>query len=144
MGIDLKLLPAQRSAAPNANHYYSDTILPLTRCSHDLWGLLLELPYEPLDTFLYTPLGSGKIEENDERLDGLDDEEMEDLEDGELPQDLRRLNEDVFGPPLHSVAASDLVALRSHDDVQSSGKNRAAWAYLAELPPDFRVVLYWC
>lgn len=37
----------------------------------------------------------------------------------------------------------DLVTLRDSEEVQDNAKNRAIWAYLAETPPDWPIVLYW-
>jgi hypothetical protein len=41
------------------------------------------------------------------------------------------------------ACARDLVCLADHPDVQACVENRAAWAYLAALPPDTEIGLCW-
>jgi hypothetical protein len=49
-----------------------------------------------------------------------------------------------YGDPLRLARAGDLVRLfASHQGVTDNADNRAAWAYLACLPPDNWVALYW-
>lgn len=50
---------------------------------------------------------------------------------------------DQYGGRLNWATASAITALRDHEGVQDNEINKAAWAYLAELPPDWPVVLYW-
>lgn len=48
-----------------------------------------------------------------------------------------------YGEPLEWVYVKDLLAFKEHAEVRDSFQNRAAWAYLAELPPKFKIALYW-
>ena len=51
--------------------------------------------------------------------------------------------EDGHGAPLKYLRAADLIVFASHPDVQDSAVNRAVWAYLAALPDDQRVAVFW-
>lgn len=52
--------------------------------------------------------------------------------------------ETPYGDPVHTLTAGELSrAFHDHEDVQDNALNRATWAYLANLPPDTRVALYW-
>ena len=44
---------------------------------------------------------------------------------------------------LRYVLVKDLKPLQTHDGIQGHYENRAAWAYLAQLPDDFGVALFW-
>lgn len=48
-----------------------------------------------------------------------------------------------YGERLKEVEVEDLLAFRDHELVQINPRNRAVWAYLAELPPRTRIALYW-
>jgi hypothetical protein len=48
-----------------------------------------------------------------------------------------------YGDRLQYVYAGTLGGLAQHAGVLDNHPNRAAWAYLAALPPDWPVVLYW-
>lgn len=50
---------------------------------------------------------------------------------------------DPYGDPLRMVYAGQLLSLRDHPDVTGHPSNRATWAYLAELPADRQIVLFW-
>lgn len=50
---------------------------------------------------------------------------------------------DPYGGPLQWVSAGALVSLADHPAVKDVWKNRAAWAYLEQMPADWPVVLYW-
>lgn len=53
------------------------------------------------------------------------------------------LAKDPYGDPLAMVRVRDLLPLAEHDEVQDAFLNRAAWAWLAAMPPDAPLVLYW-
>jgi hypothetical protein len=53
------------------------------------------------------------------------------------------VTEDAFGDPLTWTTVADLLTVRDHEHVQGNWQNRAAWAYLAEMPLDWKIVLYW-
>ncbi len=48
-----------------------------------------------------------------------------------------------YGTPLKFLLVEDLLLLVNHEAVQDNAKNRAIWAYLAQLPPETKVALYW-
>ena len=50
---------------------------------------------------------------------------------------------DAYGKPYKYTTARHLLTLTGEPGVTDSHKNRAIWAYLAELPPDTKVVLDW-
>ena len=51
--------------------------------------------------------------------------------------------ETSYGDRLTCVSVSRLLRFRDHEGVRDSPRNRAVWAYLAELLPETRVALYW-
>ncbi|MFI5297396.1 MAG: hypothetical protein ACHREM_04800 [Polyangiales bacterium] len=59
--------------------------------------------------------------------------------------------EQGFGPTTSPFEGGSLLWVRAHllckfaqhEEVVDDATNRAAWAYLAALPPDTRIVLYW-
>ncbi|XXX79227.1 hypothetical protein WMF30_10675 [Sorangium sp. So ce134] len=53
------------------------------------------------------------------------------------------VTEDSYGGPLRWVRAGDLAELAGHPQVTAAPRNRAAFAYVAALPPDWPVVLFW-
>lgn len=48
-----------------------------------------------------------------------------------------------YGEALRTVTAESLLSHKHHRGVADNPRNRAAWAYLAELPPETEVALYW-
>lgn len=50
---------------------------------------------------------------------------------------------DQYGEHLQWTMAGNLVPLHAHEGVQDNWRNRAAWAYLAHMPVNYPVVLYW-
>lgn len=50
---------------------------------------------------------------------------------------------DTYDQPLRCVFVRDLLPLAAREEVQGNTHNRAAWAYLAQMPEDMRVALYW-
>jgi len=53
------------------------------------------------------------------------------------------LSETPYGDPLKWTTVEQILSLRNHKEVQNHSKSRAAFAYLAELPATWRVILYW-
>lgn len=51
---------------------------------------------------------------------------------------------DIYGRPIKTLTAGELMGFAGHPDVTDSFHNRAAWAYLSQLPPEVRVALWWC
>jgi hypothetical protein len=53
------------------------------------------------------------------------------------------VTETPYGTPLRMVQASALVTLAGHVDVNDNPTNRATWAYLAALPGETWIALWW-
>ena len=121
MGVDLTLLPLDYPIVTGSHgNHMATTVLDVARW-RALWPFIETLPLVKLGEPLLTHLA-------------LD--EAGNMEWGSVECD-------AYDGPLHYVRAADLVALREHPSIKDDFKNRAIWAYLAELPPDWPVVLYW-
>lgn len=48
-----------------------------------------------------------------------------------------------YGENLKYILVEDLLQFALHVDVRDNEKNRAIWAYLAQLNPQTKVALYW-
>lgn len=118
MGIDLNLLPFDGDWP---NLAFSHTVLVCER-HQDLFDVLVELPGEHVPKGFSSRLGRGP--------------------DGETTYG--ETQETPYGEPLLWVTASQLVAWSPHPGVQGNWRNRAIWAYLAHIPPQTKVALYWC
>jgi hypothetical protein len=53
------------------------------------------------------------------------------------------VEDDAYGDPLKWAAAGELAKLAGHPQVACWPRNKAAFAYVAALPADWPVVLYW-
>jgi hypothetical protein len=117
MGVDLRLLPV----FTDSNDFIcSFSVLELER-RRELWPLINDLPqYE-----LPAPLSCWTAR----------------IENGE--HGYGKLTETAYGDPPKWVTALALVGLRDAEPVRDNYVNRAVWAYLAELPPETRIVLDW-
>lgn len=121
MRMDLKLLPLLGSGANRLDFWMSHDILRLDR-RMALWPEIEALPQEGIPRALtchFARTGNGisfygSIENN--------------------PHNER----------LKWTTAGSLMTLGNHDGVRSSWLNRAAWAYLHQMPTDWKIVLYWC
>lgn len=115
MGVDLTLLPLL-----NKDFWASHQVVQLER-RRELWDPIIELPQrdvpKPLSCYL-------ALLPNGERGYGV-------------------LTEDPYGGSLKWTTPEDLLKLRNREEVQDNWQNRAVWAWLAELPLDWPIVLYW-
>lgn len=115
MGVDLTLMPMERAGA-----WFTQDVLTVERRGN-LWGQIKALPLflapEPVWCHL------AKTKDGDSTF-------------GEL-------SADPYGNPLMWTMAGDLLSLRKTLAIQDNTRNRAVWAYLAELTPNWPVVLYW-
>ena len=118
MGLDLTLLPFN-SNSPTSD--FSQTVLPCFS-RKNLFGQIAKLSNQRDVPETFNSYLSGGSD--GERCFGL------------------TLNT-AYGEPLKCVKAGDLAALWVHHDVQDNSINKAVWAYLAELPEDTNVALYW-
>jgi hypothetical protein len=53
------------------------------------------------------------------------------------------LEDTPYGDKMKWTTAGDLLTLKDHAAVQDNWMNRAVWAYLAAMPPEWPIVLYW-
>jgi hypothetical protein len=53
------------------------------------------------------------------------------------------MEKDPYGNRLKTIMSSDLLSLINHPSVTDGWKTKAAWAYIAQLPLDWPIVLYW-
>ncbi len=114
MGVDLTLVPLI-----GPNFWASHEMIQVER-RRELWREIDELEQidipEPLACFF----AQGK----------------EDLEYG------MRV-ESPYGERLKFTTATQLMTLSKHEAVQDNWRNRAVWAFLAKMPSDWPIVLYW-
>jgi hypothetical protein len=114
MGVDLRLLPF---SSPDAD--FSHDILKVER-RRELWEPIAEIEKnrgrDVPDTF-YSFSGAGEKY-------GL-------------------TTKTPYGDNLRYVTAEDLLTLRRHKAVKDNHRNRAVWAWLAQMPHDTKVALYW-
>ncbi len=115
MGVDLTLLPLS-----SAGHWSAHDALLLDR-SGDLWDEIATLG----ETEIPQPLWCHYARRPD----------------GETT--FGRLEKSPYGERLTWLPAGKLLTLAEAPDVKSSWRNRAVWAYLAQMPEDYPVVLYW-
>ena len=116
MGLDLKLLPLL-----GRDYWASHDMLRLER-NRELWSEIEKLPRNPIPQALscyqaVSPTTGDPCYGDVER--------------------------DPYGTPLTYITAADLLSLKNHEAVQGDWMNRAVWAYLAEMPGDWPIVLYW-
>lgn len=115
MGIDLDLLPVDADF-PNCS--FSHSVLQCER-RHNLWPAIQALPGQPVPDNFTSYLG------------------------GKGEACYGKTVEDSYGDPVRWVRVRDLLTLRCREEVRDNSKNRAVWAYLAELPPEGKVALFW-
>lgn len=114
MGVDLTLLPFTYDMGASAS---SHTVLHL--CRHrDLLDKIQSLPSFQVPKDFATYLKGGR-------------------------EEFGNLQDTPYGERLKYTTAESLLVLRDHVDVKDNWDNRAAWAYLAELPPDTKIALFW-
>ena|SRR5258706_10591740 len=113
MGVELNLLPLLYR-----DQWLSHEIIYLAK-DYDLWERIDALPQkeipQPISCYLATD-GSG------EKKYGL-------------------ILKTPYGKPITYVTASDLLQIDLSED--ASWREKAVWAYLAQMPPDRQICLYW-
>ncbi len=115
MGVDLTLLPLI-----SKDYWAAHDMINLERRS-ELWPLIEALPQKDIPQALSCFLARGSDGES------------------KYGQETRT----PYGMPMRYTTVGDLLALRDSGPVQNAWRNKAAWAYLAEMPPDWPIVLYW-
>lgn len=121
MGVDLRLLPIDGDHGTVVN--FSHNVLSLER-RRELWEPIAEIE----------KAHGRDVPENFDSFIGR-------RADGETGYG--RTIESPYGTPVRYVRAADLLPLAEHEAVTDNPKNHAAWAYLAALPADYKVALYW-
>lgn len=123
MAIDLTLNPVHPAWVHGS--WASFTDLRLTDTEY-LRGMILDIASKDLAK----PLQCGHARVSDGRLAG--------------ESTFGAATVDMYGDPLRGVKASDLLTLMSDEYFMSKVQNSAAMGYIAALPADHPVVLYWC
>ncbi len=105
-------------------------LLPITENEEKTWGytlhdLLRALPNEPVPADFATYVS--KVPDGSSQGESC----------------YGTVTEDSYGTPLRCVRVGEIVANRIERIAREKSQNRAVWAYLAALPPDTRVALYW-
>jgi hypothetical protein len=116
MGLDLKLVVIE-DCGPCA---YGPTVIDVWR-RHELFDELMKIKDHPTPENFTTYLGR--------------------TDDGEYTYG--KVTETPYGEHLTYVLAYELHQYRDHVGVTDNHYNRAAWAYLAQLPPETKIALYW-
>lgn len=116
MGVDLTLMPVLFDG-----QWLCHELIRVER-RRDLWEPICELPQtqipEPIRCFV-----------------------AQDPKTGETYYGER--DTDPYGCAMKYTTAGDLLTVKDHEGVQDNFRNRAAWAYLAQLPAHWPIVLYW-
>ena len=115
MGVDLTLLPMLSESA-----WGSHDVLHLER-RRDLWSAVNELEQEEIPQEMFSYLGRDRQ--------------------GEYQYGV--LETDAYGLRVKWTTVAELLKLSGHHCVQDNFLNRAVWAYLFQLPLDWKVALYW-
>jgi hypothetical protein len=115
MGVELKLMPLWRPGSDLAHDMIS------IGKDYELFDAINRLPKKELEK----PVWSYNAV----------------LPDGENTYGL--IEKDPYGERLTTVTSTDLLTLRNHHCVSDFWRTKAAWAYIAEMPADWPIVLYW-
>lgn len=120
MGVDLRwLVPNYPKQRDGSFGWLCLTMIDLTR-RRDLWEPIADLPSEP------APKVTGYCAA---------------LPDGE--SGWGEIIKDAYGEKLRFTTAGNLAGLSEMEAVKDNPLNRAAFAYVANLPSDWPIVLYW-
>ncbi len=143
MGVDLHLLPFESDHPGNR---FSHSVLNCWR-RRELWDEISKLPSVPIDPEMPQKTRKDFKDEADGKKKPLRSERnafysfLATGKDGE--HCYGETTHDPYGSPLRYVFVVDLMKVREHEGVTDNARNRAIWAYLAELPGDTKVALYW-
>lgn len=120
MGLDLSLLPFE---ADHERLSFSHSVLSVDRTEivRVVWESLRDAGETTPDHFSSYLCREGEIEETHYGV----------------------TTTDPYGNRVRCVSVEELLAFREHPGVYQDPRNRAVWAYLAELPEKTRVALFW-
>lgn len=114
MGVDLTLMPLI-----GKDYWAAHTQIDLGR-DRDLLDKLMKLPTKEIPQ----PISCYKAHDGQNTIYG-------------------DVDKSPYGERLTYVLAADLKKYADCKEVQDGWENRAAWAYLAHMPDDWPIVLYW-
>jgi hypothetical protein len=115
MGIELKLMPLSR---------------PESDLAHDM--ISIGQDYELFD--LINALPKKKIEKPIWSYEAT-------LPNGE--SGYGQIEKDPYGDRLSIITSTVLLSIKDHPCIADFWRVKAAWAYLAQMPEDWPIVLYW-
>lgn len=116
MGVDLRLLPLMSNHGWLSHEIYS--VERRRELWEDIAGLSQEPIPQPLGCFLAHDPKTGDTCYGD-------------------------VEETPYGERITYTTAADLLSLKDHEAVKDNWRNRSIWAALAEMPPDWKIALYW-
>ena len=116
MGVDLTLMPML-----SKQFWCAHDLIRLER-RRELWEPISQLPQQPIPKPISCYLA--RDEKSGERCYG----------DAETTS---------YGERITYTTAADLMTLKDHHGVKDNWLNCAVWAYLAQMPPDWPIALYW-
>lgn len=105
--------------------------------------------WQPSSDLAFDMIGLGKDYELFEAIDGLPKTEIEKPVWGyrALSPDgnstYGQMETDPYGKRLTTVTSTDLLSLKDKPFIGDFWRVKAAWAYLAQMPADWPIVLYW-
>jgi hypothetical protein len=114
MGVDLTLMPLI-----GKDYWAAHTQIDLGR-NNDLWDRLMNMPTQEIPK----PLCCYKAHNGEGATYG-------------------DVDKSPYGERLTFATVADLLKFKDCKEVQDDWENRAAWAYLEHMPPDWKIVLYW-
>lgn len=115
MGVDLTLMPLL-----SPDFWAAHDMLMLER-RNDLWVEIEALPQKEIPKPVSCYVARAK--------------------DGETRYG--ELEDTPYGEKMKWTTAGDLMTLKDNENVKDDWKNQSIWAYLAKMPPDWPIVLYW-
>lgn len=116
MGVDLTLMPLL-----SKDYWAAHDMLRLER-ERDLWDPIAKLPQAPIPK----PLSCHQARNKETGDTCYGDAENT-----------------PYGDRMTYTTVADLLMLNDHEGVQDHWRNKAVWAYLAQMPGDWKIVLYW-
>ena len=115
MGVDLTLMPLL-----SQDYWAAHDVIRLER-RRELWGDINALPQQEIPQPVHCYMARDK--------------------DGETCYGDAETT--AYGDKMKWTTAADLLTLKDHEAVQDNWMNRAVWAYLAVMPPKWKIILYW-
>lgn len=115
MGVDLTLMPLI-----GEDYWAAHDLIQVER-RRELWDEIAKLPSRPVRS----PLSCFVAR----------------MPNGE--QGYGNLETDPYGEKMRYMTPEVLLLVKDHEAVTDNWRNRAVWDYLAKMPPNWPIVLYW-